>query len=864
MSDWRRHGFLDDVAAEEGDRGWLGVNLRLHPALLPPGIAAEARNMRFRDGMAESRLGFVKLGWTNRIVDGGVQPYGKVHGAKVFSDPVTRAEYLITAADGAVYFTRHHSVAAQLSLPPGVTINYPVEFEQCFDVLVMFRGPERAPLVMESIAAGFTEIIPKTTRPAEAEFGTNWIHLPAHGLPSGTLVRFGQLTQAERMPGEKLGIAGIEFGRNYFVVNVVTANILQVSTTPGGVPITITRSGKDTSLNTTRWGLTLTPVDGTETIPNATRGVALANRLFMIHGSDLVAASELLDYTRYAPAWSQFRINQGSADRLVAISAFGPRTLIALKEHSVERIDGVYGDLQDATQAGVTKRYGCIAPRSVVDIGTDMLWLSESGVATLLQTEFGELQAGQGLARPPMFSDPIQPLIDRINWQYASGAAGVYHDNRYYLAVPLDDAETFRDELGLFTVFTPAFQFTLRGLIPGQTYRYTAGAHCVSLTNGTQTLDGSADFVAQGSTVLVTMEDHTTTLTASVRQVLKGVNNAVLIYDFLNTQWSGYDQAAGLEVQEWFKAKHAGRERLFFISPDGWVNLYEEDFEDQLAQPFTDVSVNLAQPPVVDSNVIRVNGGTTVFARASNSNSADGWGIGAAGFDPAVAVPNLFAGFYSGLWSAPNAGVRPLADGVRFIGTNGRAPEVSLLQFDDLDAGTPGHARITQVNTSQIETDFLARGYNGGPGGTEKRRARSLDLALATWNPRYSVQIITEGVARSKRVVTDRTRSRTRYARPYDKRPWDPTNVNDDFLTPHRGDYSVRLEHGPFNPQLSTPLYLGAAGMVLDHHQEVLHRIALNSEGRSQQIRITNAQGRIRILGAAADTHPGDKKAGVL
>jgi hypothetical protein len=37
-------------------------------------------------------------------------------------------------------------------------------------------------------------------------------------------------------------------------------------------------------------------------------------------------------------------------------------------------------------------------------------------------------------------SEPINPIMGRINKAYAANAVGVYHDNRYYLAVPLDSS----------------------------------------------------------------------------------------------------------------------------------------------------------------------------------------------------------------------------------------------------------------------------------------------------------------------------------------------------------------------------------------------------------------------------------------
>lgn len=47
-------------------------------------------------------------------------------------------------------------------------------------------------------------------------------------------------------------------------------------------------------------------------------------------------------------------------------------------------------------------------------------------------TESGQTQ---GVDVP--LSEPISNIIKNINWPYAHRAVGVYHDNKYYLAVPL-------------------------------------------------------------------------------------------------------------------------------------------------------------------------------------------------------------------------------------------------------------------------------------------------------------------------------------------------------------------------------------------------------------------------------------------
>jgi hypothetical protein len=732
----------------DGDRGFIGVNMRLHPSQLEEGYAAEAINMRFRNGVAETRLGTVKVGWTNKITAAGIQPWGTVYGVGIFSDPTSGVEYLIVAADGNVYWTRANNYAQTVPLPNGVTITTNVEFVQCFDVLVMFRGTTAAPLVMTSIAAGFT---------------------------------------------------------------------------------TVAQTGSGT---------------GTMAIPNAARGLFAANRLFVPHGADLVAASDLLDYTRHQ-IFNDFRINQGAADGLVTIALFGKSTIVCFKEQSVFRVDNVYGSLGSITLSAVTRRYGCVAAKSVVDVGNDLLWLSQGGVASLTLTTEGELQAGTGVGKPPMFSADIQPLIERINWAYASGATGAFWDNKYYLAVPLDDAVVTRHELvpqgvvqtvGLFTVPTVA----------GKTYRYVKG-DSDALVNGAETLTASADFTAAGTTVTV-QRALTTSTTASVKQVFKGVNNAVLVYDFTNGAWSGYDTLNDVDVRDFFVATYNNKARLFFISSDGYVNLYEEDYADQLSVPYMDLTVS-AVPGAV--HYVQIENGTTgTLVTADTTSSTNTANTVGCNTTLAGVLANLWSntagthGFIpGGSWDAPNTAAVKTETGIRFYSTNGVAPNATI-------AGA--NWTTTQTRTADIPCALVTRGYLAGDVMNTKR-ARQVIAQVQTWKPRYSVATVSEGVGETTAHVTDKTRSRTVYDRPFDATAYVERNASDNWATAYRQDYSVGFSTTCTQIQLRSGIKLGS-------HQEAQHRVVPKARGRAVQVKITNTQGRIRVLAVGYEGLPVDQR----
>lgn len=175
--------------------------------------------------------------------------------------------------------------------------------------------------------------------------------------------------------------------------------------------------------------------DGSLPIPSVSDGVLMNNRLFLIQNRDELVVSDILDYTRYSEVTQRFKINAGEDNQLVRLLPFNQTTMILFKEQSIYALNNVYGDLSVVSADVLSLESGLVGRDAVVAVGKDVLFLSESGVFALSQALDNKLQAS---SEP--ISAPIQPIIDRINWSYASAAQMDYHDNRLYLAVPLDGA----------------------------------------------------------------------------------------------------------------------------------------------------------------------------------------------------------------------------------------------------------------------------------------------------------------------------------------------------------------------------------------------------------------------------------------
>lgn len=188
---------------------------------------------------------------------------------------------------------------------------------------------------------------------------------------------------------------------------------------------------------------------GFERMPRATEGLYWNNRAFVV---DARASAQYVDSVWVSDfggvqsvlfgdrVYQSFKINQGSADKLVAVYPFNSTTLVAAKERSVYVVSNVQGTndelAQNARLDQVTGEWGCLAPRSLVQAGSDVYLLAHRrGVCSIRLTETNAIQ---GVDLP--VSRDIQPIIERINWSAAQNATAASHDNRVYFAVPIDGA----------------------------------------------------------------------------------------------------------------------------------------------------------------------------------------------------------------------------------------------------------------------------------------------------------------------------------------------------------------------------------------------------------------------------------------
>jgi hypothetical protein len=142
-------------------------------------------------------------------------------------------------------------------------------------------------------------------------------------------------------------------------------------------------------------------------MPAVDWGDYFKGRFVLPWSRDQLVLSDEFDAGTYDPSQTQFRILPGTADWIVAAFPYQQSRILVLYRKSVHLVllDG--NSLAIAQAVEVTRNFGCVARKTVVNCGPYILWLSDLGVIRL---QIG-LELNLTSTTAPL-SDPIQNIID--------------------------------------------------------------------------------------------------------------------------------------------------------------------------------------------------------------------------------------------------------------------------------------------------------------------------------------------------------------------------------------------------------------------------------------------------------------------
>jgi len=367
-----------------------------------------------------------------------------VFGSCLFSNPNTANDnYIILATNLNAQAVRLSTgVATTIAYPNGTTIASTVELLHAFDKVFIFRDGQQ-PLEWNGSFSGtpaFTAVVGGTySNPAYLDSSNN------------TTVVDGIATINEVAHGLSVGdrVYVISQGSGHLIVG---GDGYVVATVPSVDSFTFFTPTPDDATHKAVFAKRQSEGLGLMHMPAPAWGVQHQRRLWVPYayepagtsGSptytdrnilDEIVASDILDSDTFDKIQSQYRISAGTADSLVGVEPFAEDNLLVFMRHSIHLIKGISGSLLDTSVNLITKEVGCVARKSIVQIGNQVLFLSDNGVYA---AAFGDLYNLRGAGVP--LSEPINPLIGRINRNYAQNAVAAYYNNRYYLAVPLDSS----------------------------------------------------------------------------------------------------------------------------------------------------------------------------------------------------------------------------------------------------------------------------------------------------------------------------------------------------------------------------------------------------------------------------------------
>lgn len=180
--------------------------------------------------------------------------------------------------------------------------------------------------------------------------------------------------------------------------------------------------------------------------------------------NDEITVSSYLDFTEFS-LLDTFKINDGSNNKLVGVAPWVLNEFVAFMRNSIYYCSVGAGaealghsiDIADCYVKVLATDIGCVARKSIVQAAGGIIFLSDNGVY-MMQPQNATTPEGMraGVMGEPI-SAPIDDIIQRINVNYVNKAVASYYDNRYYLAVPLDNS-TVNNAILVFNFINKAWE----------------------------------------------------------------------------------------------------------------------------------------------------------------------------------------------------------------------------------------------------------------------------------------------------------------------------------------------------------------------------------------------------------------------
>jgi hypothetical protein len=176
--------------------------------------------------------------------------------------------------------------------------------------------------------------------------------------------------------------------------------------------------------------------------PSALRLIRnFTNRLFAVGTGayrNTLYASDILDPEVWKST-NSIIVGGDDGEDIVAIQPFFDYELLVFKPNKIYlvTVDPTVSTATGWTVRLINDKVGCQAGATAIFTTKDVFFLSNDGLRTVQRSLADDFYT----VGVPL-SEPVKDIIARINKSYISQANAAFHNNRYYLALPLDNSAT--------------------------------------------------------------------------------------------------------------------------------------------------------------------------------------------------------------------------------------------------------------------------------------------------------------------------------------------------------------------------------------------------------------------------------------
>lgn len=362
----------------------------------------------------------------------------EVYGSGLFEDPANEGEpYIIVAGNTK-------AIAIKLSDQSTVDITYDsgavqlgtdVTILQSFNRVFIFRKGLTAlewngdltgtPNFTKVPNGSYTQpVLLETTNNSVVLNGKVTVTETGHGLVDGDTIVILDAGHTDLTVGDEYRVNYVDADNFFFYANV-----------------------EDKAAHTSKYIKRVSRGGGYIHMPGAEYGIFHQDRLVVpyTHSSastpvargilDEILFSEPEQPDTYDEIFATSRLKQGGDDKLIGLFSFTEDRLLAFMRDSIYLFQNTT-DLRSRVKVLLTNEIGLVARNSVVQVGNQVIFLSDNGVYGL---SFQDLYNLRGNDKP--LSESIQGTIDNINKSARDKSIAVYFDNRYYIAVPTGNSQ---------------------------------------------------------------------------------------------------------------------------------------------------------------------------------------------------------------------------------------------------------------------------------------------------------------------------------------------------------------------------------------------------------------------------------------